>query len=66
MPADPQPLDTRSILNAVASVRAGQEQMQKDVDQLRAGVNAMIVFAAYGVAIGALIWLMLKKGAASD
>ncbi len=55
-------LSERNVLNAVASVRAGQEQMQKDVDKLRAGVNAMIMFSVYAVAIGALIFWAARKG----
>jgi hypothetical protein len=58
-------VESRSILNAVASVRAGQEQMQKDVDQVRAGINAMIVFSVYGVAIAVLAFAMIKKGSAA-
>lgn len=60
----PERTDTRSVFNAVASVRAGQDQMQKDIDQLRAGMNAMLVFSAYGVAIAALAFWLIKKGSA--
>lgn len=56
-----QSTDTRSILNAAASIRAGQEQMQGDVDQIRAGINAIIIFSAYGVAISVLAFWLIKK-----
>lgn len=52
---------SRSLLNAVASVRAGQEQMQKDVDKLRAGMAAVLTCFAYTVALGILVALYLRK-----
>jgi hypothetical protein len=56
-----QPIDTRSILNAVASVRAGQEQMQKDVDRLRAHSSALTTMLTYLLAIGLLGLLIYSK-----
>lgn len=54
--------ETRSVLNAVAALRAGQEQMQGDIDRLRAATHALIVFAVYGIAAAALAFFLYKKG----
>lgn len=55
----------RSVLNAVTGVKAGQEQMQKDVDKLRAGMAAVLTCFAYTLALGILIAVYLRKTAAS-
>ena len=47
----------RSTLNAIAAVKAGQEQMQKDVHQVLARINAMLVVLLY--MLGAAIVTML-------
>jgi hypothetical protein len=58
---DGRSTDTRSILNRLASVQAGQEQMQKDVDKLRAGMAAVLTCFAYTVALAALVIFYLRK-----
>jgi hypothetical protein len=54
-------LDNRNLLNAVASVRAGQEQMQKDVDRLRASSAATLTLLVYCFALGGLAIVMWSK-----
>jgi len=56
-----QSTDTRSILNRLASVQAGQEQMQKDVDRLRANAAATLTLLVYVFALGGLAIVMWSK-----
>ncbi len=58
---EPAALDTRNVLNAVASVKAGQEQMQKDVDRLRASSAATLTLLVYCFALGGLAIVMWSK-----
>ena len=58
----PEPtVDTRSILNRLASVQAGQDQMQRDVDKLRAATSAVLICFVYTAALAALIIYWLRK-----
>jgi hypothetical protein len=54
-------LDNRNVLNAVASVKAGQEQMQKDVDRLRASSAATLTLLVYCFALGGLAIVLYTK-----
>lgn len=56
-----QTADTRSILNGLASVRAGQEQMQKDVDRLRATTSLATTALVYLLAVGLLTLVIYSK-----
>lgn len=59
---EPQSTDTRSILNALSTVTAGQEQMQKDVDKLRASTHALLILGVYGIALGFIVYMVARKG----
>jgi hypothetical protein len=56
----PKPAPDRSALNAVASVRAAQEQMQGDVDKLRKDVQALLVLTLYVVGALAVTYFAVK------
>ncbi len=58
-----QSTDTRSILNRLASVQVAQDQMQRDVDKLRAGVSATLICFTYTAALAVLIIFYLRKAA---
>ncbi|HEX3561808.1 MAG TPA: hypothetical protein VHU24_03130 [Solirubrobacterales bacterium] len=58
---DNKPLDNRNVLNAVTSVKAGQEQMQRDVDKLRAAAAATLLCFAYTAALAVLIIYYVRK-----
>lgn len=44
-------------------MQAGQEQLQADVDKLRANVNALLVIGLYSAALALLSFLVLRYGA---
>lgn len=54
--------DTRSILNAAATIRAGQEQLQGDVDKMRAQLSMIAVLVAYAGATALLTFLAVRYG----
>lgn len=58
-------VDPRSTLNAVASVRAAQEQMQGDIDKLRKDVQAVLIVSLYIVGALAVVYFAVRgsKGA---
>jgi hypothetical protein len=58
--SEPADTSTRSLLNAVASVRAGQEQLQGDVDKIRASLNGLAVMGLYTLSIAVLIFVVIK------
>lgn len=59
--SEPSDNTTRSVLNAVASVKAGQEQMQRDVDKIRAGTAATLICFAYTAALAVLVIYYVRK-----
>lgn len=52
----------RSMLNRLAGISAGQEQLQKDVDKLRGDVKALLILGAYAAAIALLTFLAVRYG----
>lgn len=58
--ADPKDTPTRSILNRLSAVSAAQEQLQGDVDKLRATANALLVIGFYTAAIALLVFLAVR------
>jgi hypothetical protein len=51
----------RSALNRLASIGAGQEQLQKDVEKLKLYGQQAIVLGIYTVALAGLIYLTLRS-----
>jgi len=56
---NPKPTAERSTLNAIASIRAGQDQMQKDVDYLKSQNKAILIMALYAAGLSLLVWMLL-------
>jgi hypothetical protein len=50
----------RSVLNAVAAIRADLDQMQRDIDKLRASSNATLMVGCYVLACSVIIFLSVR------
>jgi hypothetical protein len=54
--------ETRTTLNQLAGLRAGQEQLTKDMEQARGQLKALLILNAYLLGVGLLCWLALRQG----
>lgn len=50
----------RSLANRLAGITAGQEQLQKDVDKLRASTNATLIVVCYVLAVSVIVFVSVR------
>lgn len=60
MSDQPQSADTRSVLNAAASIRADLDQVQKTMEKAQAAAQATLIVSLYTLGVAVVIFLALK------
>lgn len=59
----PKDTTTRSTLNRLSGLQAGQEQLQADVERMRSDVKAVLIICLYVAALAMLTFAVAKWGA---